>query len=155
MTAIAGIASAHQPRHPLPARSWRGLVMGLLASATLFSCAVDPASNDVSAVQFQDVVVPTGMRLRDGAHESHSREEHAYRFAHFEYVGSTDLQAAADYVRERMPQHSWTKLQDEDKAEAGLRMLFERGIYRADYTFSRSEGSTVMVVDYTTDFSRR
>jgi hypothetical protein len=119
-------------------------------------CASDPATTDgVSAVQFQDVVVPTGLRLRSGAHESYSREEASWRHGHFEYVGPTDVRAAADYVRERMPQHSWAKVQDTAPTEASFQLRFERGIYRADYNLTRSDGATVMVVDYTTDFSRR
>ena len=35
------------------------------------------------------------------------------------------------------------------------RLGFERGKYLASYTLTRSEGATIMVVDYTTDFSRR
>lgn len=121
----------------------------------LAACATDPAADSVTAVQFQDVVVPSGMRLKKDNHESYSTEASTYRKGRFEYVGSTELEAAAAYVRERMPQHSWTKVQDEAVAEAGLRMLFERGIYRADYTFTRSDGATVMVVDYSTNFSRK
>lgn len=139
-----------------PSRRCQRAAVGLLLLAAATACATDPATaHGVSAVQFQDVVVPTGMRLKDGAHESYSREEAGWRHGHFEYVGQTDPGAAADYVRERMPQHSWSKVQDETVAEAGLRMRFERGIYRADYTISRNEGSTVMVVDYTTDYARR
>ncbi len=121
----------------------------------LAACATDPSMTEgVSAVQFQDVVVPTGLRLVDDAHRSYSREEHDWRLAHFEYVGQVDLQAAANYVRERMPQHSWSKVRD-DTTDAGTRMQFERGRYLADYTFTRSEGATIMVVDYKTDYSRR
>jgi hypothetical protein len=109
----------------------------------------------VTAVQFQDVVVPNGMRLKVDNHESYSREELGYRIGRFEYVGSTDLEVAANYVRERMPQHSWSKSKDEAVADAGLRIRFERGDYRADYTFTRSDGVTVMVVDYTTDYTRK
>lgn len=140
--------------HTSPAR--RGPAIGALFLVLVAACATDPAATDgVTAVQFQDVVVPTGLRMRNGAHESYSREEAGWRHGRFEYVGPTDVQAAADYVRERMPQHSWSKILDEAAAEAGVRIRFERGLYRADYTFTRSEGATVMVVDYTTDYARR
>lgn len=127
-------------------------------SACLFglgACAVEPdESTTVQAVQFQDVVVPDGMRIREGQHQSYSREEAGWRHARFEYAGQVEVTTAADYVRERMPQHGWSKAQDE-AAEAATKIRFERGIYRAEYTFSRSDGATVMVVDYTTDYTRR
>ena len=125
------------------------------AVLALSACNVEPdESTTVQAVQFQDVVVPDGMRIREGTHQSYSREEAGWRHARFEYFGQKDVPAAADYVRERMPQHGWSKMQDE-ASEAGLKIRFERGIYRADYTFARNEGATVMVVDYTTDYTRR
>ena len=121
----------------------------------LAACATDPATaHGVSAVQFQDVVVPAGLKLVDDAHRSWSREEAGWRSAHFEYIGQVDLQDAANYVRERMPQHGWTKSRDE-AASASTQMQFERGIYVADYSFTRSEGATIMVVDYKTDYARR
>jgi hypothetical protein len=122
----------------------------------LVACgASDPARTyGVSAVQFQDVVVPDGLRLVDDAHRSYSREESSWRQAHFEYIGQVDLSLSASYVRERMPQHSWAKVKDES-GETSTHLLFERGIYLADYTFTRAEGATIMVVDYTTDYTRR
>jgi hypothetical protein len=131
-------------------------VIAVVLPLTVAACgAADPAkAHGVSAVQFQDVVVPTGLRLVDDAHRSYSRDEAGWRQAHFEYVGQTDVGAAANYVRERMPQHGWAKVSDET-VEAATRMRFERGIYLADYTITRSEGATVMVVDYTTDYARR
>lgn len=126
-------------------------------AATVASCAApDPTTAyGVSAVQFQDVVVPAGMQLRDAAHESHSRIEAAWRKAHFVYSGQTAVQAAASYVRERMPQHNWTMVSEEQLEETGLKIRFERGIYSAEYVFSRADGATQMVVDYDTQFQRR
>lgn len=149
------IRTAGSSTAPSRARTsrWRGATALLVVA--LAACATDSASDGVTAVQFQDVVVPTGMRLKDDGHASYSTEAATYRKGRFEYVGPTDLEAAASYVRERMPQHSWTKLQDGPVAEAALRLQFERGIYRADYTFTRSEGVTVMVVDYTTNFTSK
>jgi hypothetical protein len=117
--------------------------------------AADPArTHGVSAVQFQDVVVPAGLRIVEDGHRSYSREESHWRLGHFEYVGQVDLALAANYVRERMPQHGWSKVRDE-AGETSTRLGFERGKYLANYTLTRSEGATIMVVDYTTDFSRR
>ncbi|MBL8752435.1 MAG: hypothetical protein JNK15_03960 [Planctomycetes bacterium] len=132
----------------------RASALGAL-SCLFAACATDPNDAGASAVQFQDVVVPSGLRLRDEANESYSRDESGWRQGHFVYSGQIDVAAAANYVRERMPQHKWTKVQDEQTQEAGLRLRFERGIYRAEYAFTRAEGSTTMVVDYTTNHSRQ
>jgi hypothetical protein len=133
-----------------------------MATAALFACAfglgacaAEPDdSTTVQAMQFQDVVVPNGLRIREGQHQSYSREEAGWRHGRFEYTGQLEVATAANYVRERMPQHGWTKAQDEANAEA-TKLRFDRGIYRAEYTFLRSEGATTMVVDYTTDYARR
>ncbi len=130
------------------------LAVGVVAVS---SCASpDPTTAyGVSAVQFQDVVVPAGMQLRDSAHESHSRVEASWRKAHFIYSGQTPVQSAVSYVRERMPQHNWTMVAEEQVEEAGVKIRFERGIYSAEYVFSRADGATQMVVDYDTQFQRR
>lgn len=127
----------------------------LLALSALGACALEPdEATTVQAVQFQDVVVPSGLKIREAAHQSWSREEAGFRHGRFEYYGQNDVAAAADYVRARMPQHNWTKVED-TTSESGVKIRFERDVYRADYSFSRSEGATTMVVDYTTDYSRR
>lgn len=130
---------------------------GVLATVLLGACqSPDPSrEHGVSAVQFQDVVVPSGMQLRDEAHESHSRDDAGHRQAHYVYIGQTRVEDAIAYVRERMPQHSWAVVSEDKNEDTGVRIRFERGIYRADYSFTRTEGSTLMVVDYSTDYSRR
>jgi hypothetical protein len=110
----------------------------------------------VSAVQFQDVVVPSGFQLRETGHESYAREEAGWRQAHLVYHGSIKLEDAMGYVRQRMPQHNWTSLTEEALPDSGVRLRFERGIYSADYTFSSSrEGATQMIVDYKTDYAKK
>ena len=135
------------------------LTVKLLVALTVFAGAcettADREGQGVHAVQFQDVVVPTGFRLQDQAHESHSREEANWRQGHFVYSGPTGLEEALGYVKQRMPQHSWRIVAEEAVGETGKRLLFERGIYSAEYTFQRRDGSTQMVVVYTTDYSRR
>lgn len=113
------------------------------------------AALGVQATQFQDMVVPAGMRLRDAQNESHSRQEASWRLGHFVYQGSTAMDEAIGYVRQRMPQHNWTKIEDAVGDEDVARLRFERGIYTVDYTFERRNGATHMVVDYKTDYSRR
>ena len=109
----------------------------------------------VSAVQFQDVVVPSGFKLRDAGHESYSREEAGWRQAHLVYLGTVKIEDAMGYVRQRMPQHNWTVVTEEALPESEVRLRFERGVYSADYIFSAREGSTQMIVDYKTDFARK
>ncbi|MBM3972965.1 MAG: hypothetical protein FJ301_02550 [Planctomycetes bacterium] len=127
-----------------------------LALVALGACALEPDENaSVQAVQFQDVVVPSGLQIRESTHQSWSREDAGFRQGHLEYYGQNDVTVAADYVRQRMPQHNWSKVTDGLAENGDLKIRFERDIYRADYTFSRSDGATKMVVDYTTDYARR
>ena len=138
-------------KHP-----WNCLPLVACVVAVSGCASPDPTTAyGVSAVQFQDVVVPAGLQLRDAAHESHSRVEAAWRKAHFIYSGQTTVQAAASYVRERMPQHNWTMVGEEPVEESGVKLRFERGVYSAEYVFSRADGATQMVVDYDTQFQRR
>lgn len=135
-----------------------GVVLACLALPfAMTACQVPEHSNGdgVSATQFQDVVVPSGMRLIDGAHESASREVGGWRQGKFVYQGNTRLEDAVAYVRLRMPQHSWDAAGSENIDPEGCKLRFTRGIYSADYTFERREGVTQMVVDYSTDYSRR
>lgn len=126
-------------------------------AAALGGCqsGANRAAYGVSASQFQDMVVPAGMKLRDGAHESHSRQESNWRVGHFVYEGATSVDEAIGYVRQRMPQHNWTVVEDVTTDEQVSRLRFERGIYTAEYTFQRRDGATHMTVDYRTDYSRR
>jgi len=136
------------------------LPLPILASAVLAMCATGCATkaeregHGVSVTQFQDMVVPTGFQLQDAAHESYSREEVGWRDGHFVYSGAPSLETALGYVRQHMPRHSWQIVKDETVNEA-VHLRFERGIYSADYTFSRRDGATQMVVVYNTDYSRR
>jgi hypothetical protein len=128
-----------------------------LAISALAGCgATDPSlAHGVSAVQFQDVVVPADMALRDRLHESWSRDDAGWRQGHFVYTGQPRVDAAAGYVRERMPQHGWVPDGDEQLEDGSVRLRFLRGMYTAQYTFLRKDGATSMTVDYATDPSRR
>jgi len=133
-------------------------LVALVAVAGLFgSCATEqPRESDgVSASQFKDVVVPAGLRLLDGAHESHSIEASGWREGHFLYTGTVPGEEAANYVRQRMPQHNWELVVDERVDENTTRLRFLRGHYAAEYRFIRQDGRTQMVVDYQTDYARR
>ena len=119
------------------------------------ACQMGPGgAPGVDSRQFQDVVVPSGFRLKDRRHESFSREEASWRHGHFVYAGSDQVADAAAYVQHNMPRHSWELVSSQDIDDSSKRLRFERGIYSADYVFSRRDGVTQMVVDYTTDYSR-
>lgn len=129
----------------------------LLAALFGFAACESSSPNDglgVASGQFKDVVVPTGLKLQDAAHQSYSREESGWRHGQFVYAGNTELEEAMGYVRQRMPQHNWTIVADEIKEDRAL-MRFERGIYTAEYSFQHRNGSTEMVVAYRTDYTRR
>lgn len=122
----------------------------------LVGCQSDASGTfGVESRQFQDVVVPAGFRLSDRAHESYSREDASSRQGHFLYMGSMRIEEATAYVLQRMPQHSWRLIDEAKTEDDSVRLRFERGIYAADYVFRRDEGTTQMVVDYSTDYSRR
>jgi hypothetical protein len=137
----------------IPARLPALLCVGLLLAG---GCGTTESREGygVSATQFQDMIVPTGFQLRDKGHESYSREEVGWRQGHFVYSGADPMEAALAYVRQHMPRHSWQIVKDE-ALEDSVHLRFERGVYSADYTFSRREGATQMVVVYNTDYSRR
>ncbi len=127
--------------------------------ALLSSCKNSPnaPSDDmgVRAIQFQDVVVPAGMTLKVDQHQSASVEEGGWRYGDFTYTGLGRVEDATAYVLERMPQHAWELKADETPDRFTRRLLFTRGRYRADYTIRRTEGITLMTVQYRTDVPGR
>ena len=122
-----------------------------ILAASLASCKSSgtPSNGGVSAIQFQDVVVPSGMTLQDTYHESWSLEEAGYRSGHFVYRGSPRVEDASAYVLDRMPQHAWKLTADETKDKARV-LRFARGVYEAEYSLQRVEGVTQMTVEYRT-----
>lgn len=132
------------------------MVVALLPLIPLGGCSSAPTSNEsVQANQFQDVVVPAGLRLVDDAHESHSAQAASWRMGHFLYTGSVRSEEAVNYVRQRMPQHNWELVADEVVDTNTTRLRFVRGLYSAQYQFIRQDGRTQMVVDYQTDYTPR
>ena len=137
-------------------RSSLGCLMAMLPLLQLAGCSSAPTANEaVNAGQFQDVVVPTGLRLVDEAHESHSVQAANWRLGHFLYTGSARAEDAANYVRQRMPQHGWELVADEVVDPVTTRLRFVRGLYSAEYRFIRQDGRIQMVVDYKTDYTPR
>lgn len=127
--------------------------LAIVISAILPSCkssATPPKGSGVSAIQFQDIVVPTGMILQDIYHESHSVEEAGWRYGHYVYRGSPRVEEASAYVLKRMPDHAWSLTADEQKDKLTRVLRFARGLYQAEYNIQQIEGITQMVVDYRT-----
>ncbi|MCK5942176.1 MAG: hypothetical protein KAI24_09420 [Planctomycetes bacterium] len=132
-------------------------LMALLALLGVLSQSCQNGPNEAPEVdsrQFQDYVVPSGFRLQDRRHESFSREEASWRYAHYVYTGSDQVDVAASYVQANMGRHSWQLVGAEDVDETSKRLRFQRGIYATDYLFRRADGVTQMIVDYTTDYTR-
>lgn len=137
---------------------WSPLVcaLAMLPLLQLVACASAPAANEaVNAGQFQDVVVPMGLRLVDDAHESYSLQAASWRDGHFLYAGAVRVDDAVSYVRQRMPQHNWALVAEEVVDPVTTRLRFVRGLYSAEYRFIRQDGRIQMVVDYKTDYTPR
>lgn len=136
----------------MPTMKTRGMLLMGLALASLTGCesTIPPGGYGVSAIQFSDVVVPDGMRLRQGEDESYTLEVGKWRSGHLVYGGTAQLTAVSSYVLERMPQHAWELTADEAPDEQNRRLRFERGDYVAEYNIRRRENLTTMIVEYTT-----
>ena len=140
-------------------RSRIPFVLAILASIGGFGACSEtlPRGQDgVAAIQFRDMVVPSGLRLVDESHESHSVETPGWRYGQFLYSGLVGLDEAADYVRQQMPRHNWTLTRDETSKQPPITtsLRFERGYYVVEYVFSRKDGRTQLVVDYDTDYTQ-
>jgi len=133
------------------------LTLSVLLTVALTSCQAmqAPTEDGVSAVQFADIVVPSGVHMVDRFHESHSKEEPGWRHGHFEYVGSTSIEEASSHVLQRMPQHNWRLVSDEQPNESTRRLRFERGRHLVNYSLQRVEGVTQMVVDCSTQIPQQ
>ena len=111
-------------------------------TALVAGCATPPegASTDgVSALQFSDIPVPAGLKLRDRRHASDSVQVGQYRYANYVYSGGVPVAEVSAYLRERMPQHSWELTAEETDAEGNERLSFQRGKYTADCRMARDE----------------
>ena len=136
------------------------LIPAILAPIAWFGACTGPASQDgdgVNSVQFRDMVIPSGLRLIDAAHESHSAATGQWRHGRFVYGGLVEPDEAAAYVRQQMPRHNWELVKDEttSKHPRTTTMRYVRGQYVAEYVIARIDGRTQMVIEYDTDYTRR
>ncbi|MCA8951396.1 MAG: hypothetical protein KDE27_17950 [Planctomycetes bacterium] len=137
------------------ARRGSACVVAIAIAAMTGGCSGMPHGQDgVTAVQFPDMVVPAGLHLVDRAHESHSLEAASWRQGRFVYSGNVRAEDAAAYVRQQMPRHNWELVLDDAVDPNAAKLRYVRGYYAAEYSFSRVEGRTQLVVDYGTDYSR-
>ena len=130
-------------------------LLGLLFAACESTETNHSGDLGTSAVQFQDIVVPQGLKLVERFAESHSREAAGWRYGHFEYVGQTTIQEACSHLLDRMPQHSWQLVSDKSDDPKTRHIQFKRGAYVVDYRLERNFGETHMVVDYDTKIEGR
>lgn len=109
---------------------WASWALSCLAAA---SCAGPGSMNQVedlgmAAIQFDDIPVPDGLRLKTSAHESHSYEVDGFRFGDFEYYGVMRAEKAVSYMRDRMAVHGWA-LRDSSVGETAADLVFWRRPY--------------------------
>lgn len=110
--------------------------------AGLFGCATEnemPAvDHGVTSIQFDDIPIPAGMRLKTEGNESHSHvagEE--FRYGDFEYIGRMPIAEAATYMRERMRLHDWEATAQETGPDGSQTLRFERRPYVTTCTIRR------------------
>ncbi len=113
----------------------RALIPAILVSALLGACATQPgelseADSGVSAIQFADIPVPAGMRLREGRHDSHSFQAGDFRYGDFRYMGMVPVQAAVSYMGERMKLNRWAQSEPTEIIAGKQHMRFTRYPYQ-------------------------
>jgi hypothetical protein len=117
----------------------------LVAVALLLGgCQTPPSSYDdgVSAVQWDDIPAPLGMRLRERYHESHTKQVGSWRYADLVYAGRLPVAEVSAYLRERMPLHAWQLTEHRADSDAEAEVLrFRRGQYVAECNIVRQPSS--------------
>ena len=129
------------------------LSLMLLASSCTMSRDGGAKDLGVGTQLFQDVVVPAGLTLDERHYVSHSAEDSGWRFAHYACRGTTRVDEACSYLLERMPQHRWDLVADQQVSESSRIIKFKRGRYVVAYSFERTDGLTRLSVDYDTQIS--
>lgn len=117
------------------------------------SCASHSAAGEglgVSTVQFQDVPVPAGLKLRTGGATSHSFAAGDWRFGNFEYVGLTPADEAVRYMQDRMGYHGW-KMSESERGKTSSLLRFDRRPYSMKCRIWREDGLTHMSVAVRTE----
>ncbi len=97
-------------------------------------------------IQFDDIPVPDGLRLKKAAH---SYQVESFRFGDFEYYGLMKSERAVAYMKDRMAIHGW-ELQDANEREADASLSFWRRPYRTDCRIWQDSSLTRMKVSVRT-----
>ena len=110
----------------------------------LTGCAVPhPAIGDgVHVVQPKDIPVPDGFNLNQYGHQSNTLEVGDYRYVNLVYEGDQPVIQVANYLLQRMPQHSHRLISQENKGDGHEFLVFRRGRYTTECTVRRLEYST-------------
>jgi hypothetical protein len=91
-------------------------------------------------LQFDDIPVPDGMKLKDEPkHVSDSVVIGEFRYANLVYEGTVPVPELSAYLRDRMPQHAWRLTRDEEEGSGGEFLRFRRGKYVADCQLSKDK----------------
>jgi hypothetical protein len=135
------------------------LVSTTLLAVLMAACASPTDLQDpdygVSAVLFQDMVVPANMQMVDQYNESHSREAAGWRYGDYHFYGRMPVAEASAYLLQRMPDHDWKVTGQQHPDENTHKLSFERGRYRADYTLERRDGTTRIHIEYRTEITSK
>jgi hypothetical protein len=124
----------------------------LLCACESPQTAPSQPNDGVSSTQFEDIPVPDGLRLRERMHKSDSIVVGDYRYGNFVYTGSVPAAEVASYMRERMPQHAWQLVAEDEDAKGNQTLSFRRGKYTADCSLGRTEDkATQMTVKVRTE----
>ena len=129
----------------------------VLCGCVLAACASSgglhpvPRRADVSSVQFSDIPVPAGMRLKDRFHESHSFQVGDFRYGDFHYYGSLPTAEVADYMARRMELHGWVLSQPPDLAMSRLELRFQRRPHIATCEIWREASETHLKIAVRTE----
>jgi len=124
-----------------------GVAALLLGSCQTPAERAKTSDDGVSAIQFEDIPVPDGLRLQERAHSSDSLELGEYRYANFSYVGGVPVAEVSSYLRDRMPQHKWTLLAEETDPDGNDTLSFRRGKYTAECRLQHEESSARTTLD--------
>ena len=101
----------------------------------------------VSAVQWDDIPAPDGMRLMEQFHKSHTRQIGKWRHGDLHYSGTLPVAEVSSYLQERMPQHSWELIGHETDGDGDHEKLsFRRGKDVAECSVVRSTNATTTLM---------
>ena len=139
------------------------LVLALLPLSCQLERELNPAlgPGDLYGVVEQpaDLPVPRELKLRVAANQSRYLQEGSFRSAYLIYEGKISLESLRQYLRERLPDHSWELLSEERpaneravqhwvaKRENGVRYLLlaelenEGGVSRLSYDLRTSRST--------------